>query len=120
MGVAGKEVFEATLYACAMAAHRACLSQLRFAAPPNHPLIRHLLQYRSTHEMAISRNSGGMIAIVDLVETLESLIPEWEQQVRRQGARRVKGGVYADAGVGELPGAAASWRDRYQSWGGGE
>jgi predicted acetyltransferase len=63
------------------------LAQVSFGLPPVHPLARFLLQYRSVHEEARERNAGGMMAFVDLPETLESLVPEWESRVARSIAR---------------------------------
>lgn len=72
----------AVLNACMTLAKKECASRIRFAMPPSHPFIRYLLQYRSDHEMHVSRNSNGMLAVVHIEETLECMIPEWESRLR--------------------------------------
>jgi len=80
----------AILHACAAVAAEECVSAIRFLAPPSHPLIRFLLQYRSTHETRIQRDQGGMMAFVNVGETLESMIPEWESALMRSAVRELK------------------------------
>lgn len=63
------------------------LAHIRFSVPPPHPLARFLLRHRATHEELRDRNAGGMMAFVDLPETLESLVPEWESRLARSIAR---------------------------------
>ena len=72
----------AVLNACMTAAKRECASCIRFTIPPSHPFVRYLLQYQSDHEMHVSRNSNGMMAVVNIEETLECMIPEWESRLR--------------------------------------
>ncbi len=78
------------LHACAALASEWHASRMRFAAPPAHPFARYLLRYRSTHEMRVTRDQGGMMAFVDLPEALESMIPEWESRVQRGRLREVR------------------------------
>jgi predicted acetyltransferase len=59
-------------------AAEASLHQIRFHVPPNHPLARYLAQFRSVHETHVDRDAGGMMRFVNVGETLESMIPEWE------------------------------------------
>jgi len=66
---------------CARRAQEALLGSVRFAIPPDHTLARVLRQYESTHEARLCRERGGMMAFVDLGETLESLVPEWEARI---------------------------------------
>ena len=75
------------LYACAQEARTFSLPRIRFNAPPNFPFIRFLLAFKSTHEMRLERNSGGMMAFVDMPEALESMIPEWENLLQHSVAR---------------------------------
>jgi len=56
-------------------------ARIRFLVPPSHDLSRYLQQFRVTFESSRDRNAGGMIAFVDVGETLESMIPEWESRV---------------------------------------
>lgn len=75
------------LHACAAMATEEVTQQLRFHAPPEHPFIQYLLQFRSRHEMQVLRDEGGMMAFVNLGETLESMIPEWEAQLQISALR---------------------------------
>ena len=70
------------LHACLQQSEKACLPRLRFMVPPSHPLIQRIMQYHSTHEMRLEQNENGMMALVSLQETLESMIPEWEHRLR--------------------------------------
>jgi predicted acetyltransferase len=74
------------LHACAAMAIEECVGRVRFSAPPGHLMIRYLLRYRSHHTMRITRDEGGMMALVHLGETLESMIPEWENRLVRSAA----------------------------------
>lgn len=66
---------------CGRRTQEAMLGSLRFAVPPDHTLAHVLRQYESTHEARLCRERGGMMAFVDLGETLESLVPEWEARL---------------------------------------
>jgi predicted acetyltransferase len=68
-------------------AHEACVGQLRFLVPPDHPFARHLMQFNSTHETRVVREEGGMMTFIHLGETLESLLPEWEQRLAHSALR---------------------------------
>ncbi len=83
LGIAGHDACGALLHACSQLAIEHHAPQIRFAAPPNHPFLKYLLRYESKYEMHVKRNSHGMMAIVNLEETLESMIPEWENQLTR-------------------------------------
>lgn len=78
VGVAEPALCEAVLAACTHAANEEAVGRIQFLAPPPHVFARFLLQYKSTHQMNVVRDSGGMMAFVNLGEALESLIPEWE------------------------------------------
>ncbi len=71
----------AVLNACMTLAKDEYATRIRFNVPPSHPFVRYLLQYNSEHEMHVSRNSNGMMAVVNLDETLECMIPEWESRL---------------------------------------
>lgn len=68
----------------------ASLGHIRYYVPPRHFLARYLLQFRSFHEMHVDRDAGGMLSFVDIGETLESLIPEWENLLSRHLARELR------------------------------
>ncbi|HNT87869.1 MAG TPA: hypothetical protein PKL84_08385, partial [Candidatus Hydrogenedentes bacterium] len=86
-GVADLGACAAVLRACAGVAREASLARLRFRVPPEHPMTHFLLQYKSLHETRILRDAGGMMAIVNLEEALESMIPEWEYRLAEHPAR---------------------------------
>lgn len=83
VGVADPGLCAAVVGAAARLAADESLGNIRFYVPPPHPLSRYLLQFRSTHEMRVDRNAGGMMAFVNIEETLESLIPEWENLLQQ-------------------------------------
>lgn len=66
-------------------AERHFLNEVAIDAPPSHAFIQYLMRYKSRHEMRLTQNEGGMLALVNLPETLESMIPEWEQGLRQAG-----------------------------------
>ncbi len=76
----------AVLAASGQLAHERGLGRIRFHVPPDHCLARYLLLFRSTHEMHVDRNGGGMLAPIDKGETLESMIPEWENLLMAHAA----------------------------------
>ena len=89
-GVSDRSWCGAVTHAAAAMAMEECVSKIRFAGPPTHPLIQYLHQYKSTHEMRIHRDEGGMMAFVNLGEALESMIPEWESRLLRSAVRDVR------------------------------
>jgi predicted acetyltransferase len=93
LGVTDPDSCAALLSVCARAARDASVAMMRFAAPPEHPFIRYLMQYRSTHEMKLTRGQGGMMAFVRLEEALESMIPEWESRLQYAAVRDARSEV---------------------------
>lgn len=81
VGVADSSTHADILALCGRTAAEETLSKVRFLLPPEHPFARYLLHFRSTHQMAIDREEGGMMSFVDLGEALEHMIPEWENLV---------------------------------------
>ena len=61
--------------------------RVRFHVPPSHVFARFLTQFRSVHETRLDRNGGGMMAFVNIAESLESMIPEWESLIGRSALR---------------------------------
>lgn len=90
VGVADRATCGALVHACATVAEEEHVSRIRFAGPPSRMLSQYLLQYKSKHEMQVTRDSGGMIAFVNLGETLESMIPEWENLLLQNAARELR------------------------------
>jgi predicted acetyltransferase len=78
IGVTDEPSCHAVLAYCARRAKEEAVGSIQFMVPPPHPFARYLLQFRSSHEMQIVREEGGMMAFVNIGETLEHLIPEWE------------------------------------------
>ncbi|MBI5095681.1 MAG: GNAT family N-acetyltransferase [Candidatus Hydrogenedentes bacterium] len=90
VGVTDPSTYPAVLSACAAYAVEHNLGKMRFYAPPGHPFARFLLQIKSTHEMRVERDAGGMMAPIDIGETLEHMIPEWESLLARSAARELR------------------------------
>lgn len=84
LGLANHEACGAVLHACAQLALEQHAPQIQFSAPPCHPFLKYLLQYESKYEMHVRRNRDGMMTVVDLGETLESMIPEWESTLAQR------------------------------------
>ncbi len=89
-GVANRAACAPLLHACAQYAAEEMQARMRFCGPPGHPLIQYLLQYRSTHEMRVTRDQGGMMALANTAEALESMLPEWESRLMRSAAREFR------------------------------
>jgi predicted acetyltransferase len=68
----------AIVAAAADLADRESRARLQFSIPPSHYVSRFLQEFRATYEAVRERNAGGMLRILDVPETLESMIPEWE------------------------------------------
>ena len=81
MGGSSPAVFQDILAVCASIAHDEFRGRIRFSVPPGHPFSHYLLRYASTRETQVVREEGGMMAFIDLGETLENLIPEWESML---------------------------------------
>lgn len=81
VGVADFAIAAEVLAYCAQRAQEAFMPRIRFALPPEHPFAHFLRQYESNHETYLCRQRGGMMTFVDIGETLEMLIPEWESRV---------------------------------------
>ncbi|MFO7976855.1 MAG: GNAT family N-acetyltransferase [Candidatus Hydrogenedentota bacterium] len=78
------------LRACGQIAEEESLAHLRISSPPMHPMARYMLEFKSRHEMLISRNAEGMLAFVDMDETFEHMIPEWERCLKDSGAHDMR------------------------------
>ena len=89
-GVAEIGLCGSVLRASGRIAEEESLAHLRIDSPPGHPMSRYLLEFRSRHETLISCNAGGMLAFVDLEETFEHMIPEWERCLRDSGAHDLR------------------------------
>lgn len=68
---------------CSAWAHEMCRGTLRFLTPPGHPFSHYLEAFASKHETRRAEGQGGMMAFVDIGESLETAIPEWEDRLRR-------------------------------------
>lgn len=88
IGLATRDACGALMHACAHLALDRHAPKIRFTAPPSHLFLKYLLQYESKYEMQVKRNRGGMMAVVNLEETLESMIPEWESGLQQTALAR--------------------------------
>lgn len=75
------------LAVCAQLAVDEAVGKLRFLVPPPHLFAHYLLHFKSAHEMRLTPDSGGMMSFVNIGETLESLIPEWESLLAKSWLR---------------------------------
>ena len=66
---------------CAQRAQDTYKPRIQFMTPPEHPFAHFLAAYESSHEMRLSHQRGGMLSLLDIGETLESMLPEWEGRV---------------------------------------
>ena len=89
VGAVSPDLYRALVAQCSAMAREKFVSRIRFLVPPSHPFAHFLLQYDSTHETKVSRENGGMMALVDVGEALENMIPEWESLLIR-GVWRTK------------------------------
>lgn len=87
VGAVSPEFFRVLLAQCSAMASESLVGRIRFLVPPSHPFAHFLLQYDSTHETKLSREGGGMMALVDVGEALENMIPEWESLLDRSAWR---------------------------------
>lgn len=93
LGLVGREACGALLHACAQLGLEEHAPQIRFAAPPCHVFLKYLLQFESKYEMNVKRNRDGMMAVINLGETLESMIPEWESGLAHTALARERAEV---------------------------
>ena len=89
-GVSDIGVCAAVVREAGRIAHSEELPRVRFCVPPQHPLARFLSQFPTVHETRVDRDGGGMLAFVNVGETLESMIPEWESLVAKSVARELR------------------------------
>ncbi len=90
LGVTDTNSCMAVLNSCSKIMREEAVAQCKFLVPPTHPFARFLLKFKSTHEMHIHRDSGGMMAIIDTAEALQHMIPEWESLLMRSVARNYR------------------------------
>lgn len=100
VGAADRASRDDVLLACGRLAAEELLTELEFHLPPGHPFHLYLSQHRSRHASTLTHDGGGMMAFVNLGETLESLVPEWEAQLNQSAARSLR--VEATLVVGRL------------------
>ncbi len=93
LGLGGRNACGSLLHACAQLALEEHAPQIRFAAPPCHVFLKYLLQFESKYEMHVKRNRDGMMALINLGETLESMIPEWESGLAQTALARERAEV---------------------------
>ena len=89
LGATDRSWHSSLLRTCLLRARQECAARIRFNVPPSHPFIHFLTQYRADHEMRTFRNSNGMMATVNLEETLECMTAEWESLVAVSSAANV-------------------------------
>lgn len=83
VGVTDTSICPAILRHCGEMAAEGSLGTIRFRVPPTHLFARFMLEEPSVHETEVLQDGGGMLAFIDIPETLESMVPEWEEQLGR-------------------------------------
>lgn len=79
LGLGTPEAAPALLACCGDLANDAACSSVRFRVPPTHPFAGYLRRFPCAVEARYAIDGGAMLALCDVGETLESLVPEWEQ-----------------------------------------
>jgi len=90
VGLTNRDLAPGLLHAVAELAADEMAPRLRFHVPPGHPFVQFLLRLRSRHEARHTQDDGGMMAVVNLGEMLESMLPEWEHQLAVGGLRDLR------------------------------
>ena len=90
VGISDAGVCSAVVREAARIAQSEEITQVRFCVPPIHPLARFLAQFNSTHEARIDHDAGGMMAFVNIAESLESMVPEWDSLLAKSVARELR------------------------------
>ncbi len=80
-GIVDEAVAGDLIRACGRLADECNATALRFHLPPRHPFTRYLRQFPSVHQTHHCSGGGGMLTLVDVGETLESMIPEFENRL---------------------------------------
>jgi predicted acetyltransferase len=76
------------VYSMVMARER-LMTRVVYHAPPNHPLRRTVTEMVSPEAVEQHSSIAGLLKIVDLDETMESMIPEWESLINRSLLREM-------------------------------
>ena len=90
IGLADQSLCDDVLATCAHMAAENMLGRVRFQIAPDHLFARYLMNHNSKHEMEVNKDSGGMMALVDTGETLENMIPEWENLLNTSPAKELR------------------------------
>lgn len=90
VGVSETGVCAAVVREAARVAQSEEVTQIRFCVPPAHPLARFLGQFNSVHEARVEYGGGGMMSFINIAETLESMVPEWDSLLAKSIARELR------------------------------
>ena len=80
-GIVSAAAAPALLAICGDTANDAGASSISFHLPPAHPLAAYLRHFSCTVQTHYSADGGPLLALCDVGETLESLVPEWESLI---------------------------------------
>jgi len=80
-GIASPAAAPALLAVCGDMANDAGASAIQFGIPGNHPFAAYLRRFPCTVQTHYPADGGAMLAVCDVGETLESLVPEWEARI---------------------------------------
>lgn len=78
---------DALLAACLRVAASESRTCIRFRVPPAHPLSEYLSPHALPQDTHAESGREGMMALVNVEETFESMIPEWENLIAAHEAR---------------------------------
>ena len=90
VGIANPALVADVYALCASMARKRCLSKVRYSIPSDHPFSRHFPRYENGEHASRQIGVAGMMAFVDIGETLESTIPEWESLLLQSVLRDVR------------------------------
>lgn len=78
VGLAREDHCEEILSLCVSLAHHGNVKRIRISAPLGHPFAQFLRSRGGIFETRSTHHQEGMMAFVDMEETLENMVPEWE------------------------------------------
>ncbi len=91
LGVTDRNSCDMLLHAARTMAREAGLGCVRFHVPPYHPFARYLEEIDSVHQARHFANREGMMALTDLEACLNAMLPEWKEQMQRNGLHGLPG-----------------------------
>lgn len=85
VGAADAQALQAVVAACADLAQEHGLPWMDFLGPPSHPVHQWLLNGPYCAITRTDPEPAGVLAVVNVGETLEAMLPEWEERLQVAG-----------------------------------